>query len=293
MPQRLSLQIAGIPLTIEWPPAGGAVQVPQSYRSFAHDRQGGIILRLESGVFPSPLGPALFDTPPIWSLHRSGPESIFRIYPGDPDRERTLVIPDAGGTARLWVPGACPDPFFGPALELLMITHLARGQGAVVHGCAVTRGGKGWVFVGESGAGKSTLSRLWAGRPGVEVLSDDRAIVRREGGRFTLHGTPWHGEARYGVPGGVPLERIFFIRHGTVNELKSVARASAVREFLKCSFPPFWDAHGTAFTLEFFDALAAAVPCADLAFVPDRDVVDFVRHTAALSPDRSPGDRGV
>lgn len=293
MPQRLSLQIAGIPLTIEWPPAGGAVQVPQTYRPFAHDRQGGIILRLESGVFPSPLGPALFDTPPIWSLHRSGPESIFRIYPGDPDRERTLVIPDAGETARLWVPGARPDPFFGPALELLMITHLARGHGVVLHGCAVTLEGKGWVFVGESGAGKSTLSRLLAGRPGIEVLSDDRAIVRCEGGRFTLYGTPWHGEAHFGAPGGVPLERIFFIRHGPANALQAVTRASAVQEFLKCSFPPLWDANGTAFVLGFFDALSAVVPCTELSFVPDRSVVDFVRQTVALSPDRPPGDRDV
>jgi hypothetical protein len=280
MPKPHYLQIAGIPLTIQFPPTVEQAELPLAFRAFKAGGQAGLRMIIEAEHYPGPFGPAVFDTPPIWSLHRPGPESVFRIYPGDRERERTLVIPDAGETARLWVPGACPDPFFGPALELLTITHLARGHGAVIHGCAIAHGGKGWVFVGESGAGKSTLSRLWAGRPGVEVLSDDRAIVRREGGRFTLHGTPWHGEARFGAPGGVPLERIFFIRHGSSNKVKPTPRGAAVRGFLKCAFPPFWDASGTGFALEFFDGLAAAVPCVELFFVPDRGAVDFVRASA-------------
>ncbi len=284
MSQRRSLRIADVPLTIEWPAAAGGVEVPPAYRPFTGDGQDGIVLRLEPASYPAPLGPRVFDTPPIWALHRAGSESAFRIYPGDHDRVRTLVIPDGGGVARLWVPAARPDPFFGPALELLMITHLAHGHGAVLHGCAVAIGKKGWLFVGESGAGKSTLSRLWAGRPGVEVLSDDRAIVRRQDGRLRLYGTPWHGEARFGAPGGVELDRLFFIRHGSSNALLAAPRGLAVREFLKCSFPPFWDAAGTGFTLEFFDALAVSVPCADFFFRPDRSAVDFVCEAAALSP---------
>jgi hypothetical protein len=45
---------------------------------------------------------------------------------------------------------------------------------------------------------------------------------------------------------------------------------------LKSCFPPLWDAAGMRFTLEFFDELTSVVPCAELAFVPDAGVLDFL-----------------
>ena len=103
--------------------------------------------------------------------------------------------------------------------------------------------GTGNLFVGHSGAGKSTTTRLWTAREDVEVLSDDRIIVRRDesrvkqkssGGRgaasehgsfdcataplrgtfaslrhdkakkrMRIYGTPWHGEACYASRGAL------------------------------------------------------------------------------------------
>jgi hypothetical protein len=45
---------------------------------------------------------------------------------------------------------------------------------------------------------------------------------------------------------------------------------------LKCSFPPLWDAGGMAAALGLFHGMATAVPCAELAFVPDSSAIDFV-----------------
>jgi hypothetical protein len=212
--------------------------------------------------------------------------SSFHLFDSYPELKRTLFIPDEGGSARLSFHAADRDPFVGPSLELLMITHLARCHGVILHGCGISSDGRGVVFAGESGAGKSTLSRLWAQKEGIEILSDDRVIVRRQNGSFRLYGTPWHGEEAFAAPGGVELSRIFFIRHGQGNDIRKLSAAGAVREMLKCSFPPLWDAGGMAAALELFHTVAVSVPCAELAFVPDHTAMDFVL-------DRAGGTRSI
>lgn len=276
MATTLSFAFAGLSLSVESIPSEGPLAAPPAYQPFLSPDRKGLCLRLTAGSGEDCNGTRIFDCPPIWFLNRSERTAQFGIYHDYPDLKRTLSIPDEGESALLSFGGSNRDPFVGPALELLTITRLARGEGVILHGCGISREGCGIVFAGESGAGKSTLSRLWAQSKGIDVLSDDRVIVRRQNGRFCLYGTPWHGDAAFAAPGGVPLERVFFIRHGEQNAVRPLARAFCVRELLKCSFPPLWEAAGMSFTLEFFDALTSAVPCAELAFVPDVGVLDFI-----------------
>src|SRR5207237_1422736 len=63
-----------------------------------------------------------------------------------------------------------------------------------LHGCGIVGpGGASNLFVGHSGAGKSTTTRLWTALGGVEVLSDDRIIVRRDesAGKASVAETPF------------------------------------------------------------------------------------------------------
>ena len=146
-----------------------------------------------------------------------------------------------------------------------------------MHACGIERDGKGYLFAGESGAGKSTLARLWGRQKGVNVFSDDKTIVRQKDGQYWMYGTPWHGEAKFGAPGGVKLENIFFLRHASRNAIQEVTGVPLVTQFLKCSFPPYWDAAGMEFAMEFFSDLAAAVSCQALSFTPDKQVIEFMR----------------
>ena len=58
---------------------------------------------------------------------------------------------------------------------------LTQEKAIELHSCGIVRpDGTGNLFVGHSGAGKSTTTRLWTAREDVEVLSDDRIIVRRD-----------------------------------------------------------------------------------------------------------------
>jgi hypothetical protein len=286
MPNKISFTIADLSVTLRWDYPFSRVELPPAYTRFSAPGRSDISLDLSVADDQLEEGPAIFDSAPIWSLYRVKSGSSFHLFDSYPELKRTLFIPDEGGSARLSFHAADRDPFVGPSLELLMITHLARCHGVILHGCGISSDGRGVVFAGESGAGKSTLSRLWAQKEGIEILSDDRVIVRRQNGSFRLYGTPWHGEEAFAAPGGVELSRIFFIRHGQANDIRKLSAAGAVREMLKCSFPPLWDAGGMAAALELFHGVATSVPCAELAFVPDHTAMDFVL-------DRAGGTRSI
>jgi hypothetical protein len=164
-------------------------------------------------------------------------------------------------------------------MELLMVNYLAQGRGVIIHGCAIARQKRGMLFVGESGAGKSTLATMWDKEEGVEVLSDDRTVVRKQGDEYWMYGTPWHGEAKYGSPRAVRLERIFFLRHGASHSSKQASGIEAVSKFLTCSFPPYWDPRGMEFSMELFSDVAAQIPCEELTFKPEKSVIDFIEKT--------------
>ena len=276
MPTPLAFSIADLSVTLQRRPPVTGVSAPPAYQPFLSTGRSDIRLELSLEESRPEEGEVAFDSAPIWSLFRMKSGSSFHLFDSYPELRRTLFIPDEGGRARLAFHATDHNPFLGPALELLVITHLARRDGAILHGCGISIDGRGVVFAGESGAGKSTLSRLWARQEGIEILSDDRVVVRRQNGSFYLYGTPWHGDEAFAAPGGVELSRIFFIRHGQANDIRKLSAAGAVREMLKCSFPPLWDAGGMAAALELFHRMAVSVPCAELTFVPDSSVADFV-----------------
>jgi hypothetical protein len=73
------------------------------------------------------------------------------------------------------------SPLEYPLDELLIMHRLTQEQATELHGTGIVRGnGEANLFIGHSGAGKSTTTRLWTAVEDVEVLSDDRIIVRRD-----------------------------------------------------------------------------------------------------------------
>ena len=196
-----------------------------------------------------------------------------------PGQERILVLPPDLDSVDLYFPydtDTAVDPFSGPTLELLMISYLAQGRGVIIHGCGLEKEGEGILFVGESGAGKSTIANLWNTNDNVDILSDDRVIVRKKGNEFWMYGTPWHGEAHFVSARAVKLKKMFFLRHAAENEVHPLNGAETVQQLLQCSFPPFWDVQGMEFALELFSQLAAMVPCYRLDFKPDRSAIEYI-----------------
>ena len=140
-----------------------------------------------------PLAPGreLFNSGSLWRLFEEGVgfRFDFRTPLLGRDPYKRLVIDDAFRQALLLLSDECLRdrghlfPLEYPLDEVLITHRLAREKAIELHGCGIVGAdGTGNLFVGHSGAGKSTTARLWTAREDVEVLSDDRIIVRREGG---------------------------------------------------------------------------------------------------------------
>ncbi len=152
-----------------------------------------IDLRVEwvAELAPTP-GRALFDSGTTWRLYQR--KAGFQFDFGDPISEgrpfKRLVVDRCFRRASLLMSAkyflAFPqaaDPLGYPLDELLIMHRLTQEKAIELHGCGIVRAdGTGNLFVGHSGAGKSTTTRLWKEREEVEVLSDDRIIVRWDEG---------------------------------------------------------------------------------------------------------------
>jgi hypothetical protein len=161
---------------------------------------------------PQPRGRPLFDSGTTWRLYESGSRLGFDFSSAmlGPTPYRRLLIDAEFNTATIQMSEECfrrlpyaADSLGYPLDELLIMHRLTQEKGIELHGCGIVRGdGVGNLFVGHSGAGKSTTTRLWTAREDVEVLSDDRIIVRRDEGGSEVE-TPFGAAGaagKHGVP---------------------------------------------------------------------------------------------
>jgi hypothetical protein len=171
----------------------------------------------------------------------------------------------------------CPLQY--PLDELVMMHRLALGEGVEVRALGVAdRDGNGYLFIGHSGAGNSATARLWMSQPGVQLLSDDRIIIRKHDDKLWMYGTPWHGDAGVASPGRAPLSAIYFLEQVPANELAPLSPSQAAAELFARAFVPHYLKTGIQFTLVFLDEITRSVPCSVLRFTPTPRAVEAVRY---------------
>jgi hypothetical protein len=251
-------------------------------------------------------GSKLFDSGSVWRLYEGDAGFQFDFSApllGNQPYKR-LLVDRSFKRASLQMSDRCfagtsyvPAPLEYPLDELLIMHRLTQEKAIELHGCGIVRAdGIGNLFVGHSGAGKSTTTRLWTALEDVEVLSDDRIIVRRhekaqqqvprgfasrhasekQNRKIRIYGTPWHGEAMYASPNSAPLARIFILEHGHGNVLTPLSPSQAVAELFARSFVPFHRHEYVESALTFLEEVVENVPVYRFAFEPDHRAVDTI-----------------
>lgn len=274
----LSLKIADLPIVLKSPE-------PSSDDKKVKDNPQQITFHVHRGFIPK-IGnkEKVFDSGSAWSLFRSG----SRYFLQD-DNLASHLIPETlimfardlqGGDIFLRDPdyneSLYTDLFGHPVNQILLILLLSSRKGIVVHACGIEDDGRGYLFAGNSTNGKSTLAKLWHDR-GATVLNDDRIIIRERDGVFWMYGTPWHGTFEVTSQKALPVDKIFLLRHGKENLLIPKTGSEAISMLLTRSFPTFWDRAGMEQALGLMDRMTGALPCYELHFLPDGEVIDFIR----------------
>lgn len=236
---------------------------------------------------PPPPGQCVFESPDVWSLIRSGERLWLDQYRGrhgfrvartldlnaDATEGLLTVAPREGDDSHQTFPdGTVINPFIYPSLPLLIYWRLAACGGLGLHAAGAILEDRAFAFAGLSGAGKSTLSEILAAE-GAAILNDDRLGIAPEGDGFRLHGTPWHGTSAYASPQSAPLRAIFFIEHGERNLVERLPHFSAVVNLIARACPPYHSRELMARVADTCAAIAGAVPCFRLRFLPDRRVI--------------------
>jgi hypothetical protein len=284
----VTFKFSDIVISISNGPQGDALRLEEAFNNFLSSGEPEVIIKAHFNGLPDiPLRveDKVFDSESIWSLYRAGRRNVFVLrIPGQGSPPYRMAVFDEGFRqgdiySRISGPGPIPEGLYNPLefpLSLaLMVCLLAQGRGVLVHACGIDDNGSGYLFAGNSTHGKSTMANLW--KEEATILNDDRIIVRLRDGRFWMYGTPWHGDYGSTSPQGVPLEKIFFLRHAEKNSAELKEGISAVTMLLARCFPPLWDPQGMRYTLDFCSKLSENVPCYELGVAPDSCVVDFIR----------------
>jgi energy-coupling factor transporter ATP-binding protein EcfA2 len=136
--------------------------------------------------------------------------------------------------------------------------------------------GRGLLFVGHSGSGKSTtvamlkeaeLNAHAIRPPTVDVLCDDRNIVRRWQSGWRVHGTWSHGDCPEVSSASAPLAAIMFLHQDTRNEVVRVTdRKEIWQGLLATLIKPMPTAEWWRKELDVLEQIVSDVPCYAMHF---------------------------
>lgn len=101
------------------------------------------------------------------------------------------------------------------------------------HGSALSVHDEGYLFGAPSGTGKSTHARLYRQVYGdaVQMINDDKPLLRKQNDDFIIYGTPWDGKHHLSNNISVPLKGICFLKQGAENRIR---RLSMPEAFTSC-----------------------------------------------------------
>jgi hypothetical protein len=284
-PKEFTINVAGIGIFFLFDRNLSEFGVENINYDFITDNRAEIKLRVHYDSSPErKKGGKIFDTGRTWSIYSNQGKLFLQdsSFESGSLPNQLVILESDFKSGDIYIndelnKNFLPDPLGYPLNQILMIILLSRCKGVMLHACGIDDRGYGYLFLGNSGHGKSTIARLWSENQAT-VLNDDRIIVREKNGELFMYGTPWHGDFKEVSSKGLPIRKLFFLRHGEKNSAVPKNGTEAVLMLLTRCFPPIWDKKGMEYTMDLCHRLVNKVQCYEFSFEPDKKIVDFVRN---------------
>jgi hypothetical protein len=227
-----------------------------------------------------------FDAGDMWSLFRDGETRYVTHAGGDLESPMWCAeLPLDASAIRVYCGEALAlghlatsisNPMRYPLDQILMTYALAQLEGVLLHSAGVLCEGELWLLAGKSGAGKSTCASLLRGVDGVELVSDDRIVVRKVGDEFIGYGTPWPGEARIASNRKAPLAGILFLDQAPLNQIDEIGVTDAFERLMPVASVPWYEPDLFPGVMDFCGSVAESLPMTRLQFRPDAEAAEMI-----------------
>ena len=207
-------------------------------------------------------------------------ESLARVAAFNNDHTAGVIFNDSAGEQN-WRRGGLHSLTMFPSDQILLARLLADRRGCMLHSGGIILDGQGLLFIGHSEAGKSTVMTMFRRQLGhrVEILCDDRNIVRLEAGGARVHGTWSHGDVPDVSSASADLRAILFLQQDVRNEIEALTdRKVSWRRLLATLIRPMVTADWWEKEIDVLEAIVRNVPCYTMHFDKGGTIVSEVER---------------
>lgn len=171
-----------------------------------------------------------------------------------------------------------PIPMVRVLSTLGLHSLLLQRQAAILHCAFVLWNGRAILFAGASGSGKSTQANLWKELENIQIINEDRAILRKKDGRWHAFGYPCCGSSRICHNETAPVAAIVMLQHGKENTLSKMTVGDSIREIFLGTQMLVWSREENDMAFALAQSIATELPIYRYACTPDAAAVKFLKE---------------
>lgn len=142
-----------------------------------------------------------------------------------------------------------------------------------IHSSSIVYKNKAVLFLGESGTGKSTHTQLWRKHIDCcELLNDDSPIIRADGNKVWVYGSPWSGKTHCYKNKRFELKGCVRLSQSPYNEITKLSTLKAYGAIHPSCPPEFaYDPRLYDYVSSTIDKLLSSASFYHLKCLPDKD----------------------
>ena len=204
-----------------------------------------------------------------FSYSKNHPDCL--LVPSDDYRQSTVYVPTAYA-------GRLAEFALSNAMMLLYTFNTTPLDTLMVHASVVAHEGGAYMFLGRSGTGKSTHSSLWLKNiAGTYLLNDDNPVIRVEGDKVNIYGTPWSGKTPCYKNEVLPLKASVRLSQAPHNIIKKLPALQSYASLMPACSCMRWDRRSTDALHKTVEKVISRVNGWHLECLPDADAANVCR----------------